>query len=312
MGILDICMEFLYLLEAIRCGVLDAVFSAITVLGEETAFMLVGMTVFWCIGKFEGYALLCTGFFGTLINQFLKIACRIPRPWVLDPEFTIVESAREAATGYSFPSGHTQNAVGTFGTLARWHKNRLVRGIMIALCVLVPFSRMYLGVHTPLDVGVSVVFAVILVLAAYPLFKKAEKSPAVMYAIIGTLVIMNIGYVLFVNLYPFPADIDPDNYASAIENGFTLLGCSAGLLVIYTLDHLWIKFETKAVWWAQILKVAGGMALILAAQTLLKTPLNALLGEHFGRTMRYFIMVLIGGALWPMTFKWFAKPGNKK
>ena len=72
-------MEFLYLLESLRCGILDAFFSIITILGEETAFMLVGMTVFWCVSKYEGYCLLCTGFFGTLINQFLKILCRNTR-----------------------------------------------------------------------------------------------------------------------------------------------------------------------------------------------------------------------------------------
>ncbi len=305
-------MEFLYLLESIRCGVLDTFFSLITILGEETAFMLVGMTVFWCIGKYEGYALLCTGFFGTIVNQFLKILCRIPRPWAIDPEFTIVESAREAATGYSFPSGHTQNAVGTFGTLARWHKSGLVRGIMIALCVLIPLSRMYLGVHTPLDVGVSILFATLLIFVAYPLFKKAEKSPAVMYGIIGTMLIMTVGYLLFVNLYPFPADVDADNYASALKNGYTMLGCIVGLVVIYTADLKWIKFETKAVWWAQILKVVGGMALVFVVKTFTKTPLNALLGEDFGRATRYFLMVLVGGAIWPMTFRWFAKLGAKK
>ncbi len=298
-------MEFLYLLESIRCGVLDTFFSLITILGEETAFMLFGMTVFWCVSKYEGYALLCTGFFGTIVNQFLKILCRIPRPWVLDPEFTIVESAREAATGYSFPSGHTQNAVGTFGTLARWHKG-LLRGVMLALCVLVPLSRMYLGVHTPLDVSVSIVFATLLVFVAYPLFKKAENSPKTMFAIIGTMLAMTVGYLLFVNFYPFP-DVDPHNYASALKNGYTMLGCIAGLIVIYIADLKWIKFETKAVWWAQILKVVGGMLLVFLAKTFLKTPLNALLGEDFGRAARYFIMVLIGGALWPMTFKWFSK-----
>ena len=47
------------------------------------------------------------GFFGTLVNQFLKLVCRVPRPWVRDPNFTIVEAARADATGYSFPSGHT-------------------------------------------------------------------------------------------------------------------------------------------------------------------------------------------------------------
>ena len=92
-------MSFLYLLESIRNPVLDFFFSLITYCGDEIVFMAVGMIVFWCVSKKEGYYLLCVGFLGTVINQFLKMVCRIPRPWVKDPNFTIVESAREAASG---------------------------------------------------------------------------------------------------------------------------------------------------------------------------------------------------------------------
>ena len=111
-------MSFLYWLESIRCPFLDAVMQAFTCFGEELAFLLLALTIFWCVSKEEGYYLLFVGFFGTVLNQFLKLLCRIPRPWVRDPSFTIVESARSGAGGYSFPSGHTQNAVGTLGGIA--------------------------------------------------------------------------------------------------------------------------------------------------------------------------------------------------
>ena len=120
-------MSFLYFLEGIRNPVLDFFFSLITYCGDEIVFMAVGMIVFWCFSKNEGYYLLCVGFLGTVINQFLKMVFRIPRPWVKDPNFTIVESAREAASGYSFPSGHTQSSVGLFGGVARWNKNKILR-----------------------------------------------------------------------------------------------------------------------------------------------------------------------------------------
>ena len=177
-------MPVLHFFESIRNPVLDALFSVITLCGEETVFMAVGMIVFWCVSKYQGYFLLCTGFAGTIINQFLKMLFRIPRPWVKDPSFTIVESAKEAAAGYSFPSGHTQTSVGLFGGLARWNTNRIIRIICISLCVLVPVSRMYLGVHTPQDVLVSVGLALALVFLACPLFKKAQDSPKTMYAIL--------------------------------------------------------------------------------------------------------------------------------
>ena len=111
-------MEFLYLLEKFRMPGLNELMLAVTTLGEETAFLVIGLIVFWCVDKQKGYYVMAAGFAGTMMSQIMKLSCRIPRPWVLDPQFSILEQAREAAAGYSFPSGHTQTAVGTFGCLA--------------------------------------------------------------------------------------------------------------------------------------------------------------------------------------------------
>ena len=161
-------MGVLYALESIRTPALDKIMSVITLLGGELFFMVIAVTVFWCVSKREGYYLMIVGFFGTVINQFLKILCCVPRPWIKDPDFTIVESARAEATGYSFPSGHTQNAIGLFGGMARWGGRRWVRLGLTVLALVIAFSRMYLGVHTPADVGVSLVLAAALVMGLYP------------------------------------------------------------------------------------------------------------------------------------------------
>ena len=97
-------MNLLYALESVRTPFWDAVFSAVTHLGEETVFMVAAILIFWCVSKQEGYYLLLMGFFGTVVNQFLKLLFRIPRPWVRDPDFTIVESARAQATGSPSPA----------------------------------------------------------------------------------------------------------------------------------------------------------------------------------------------------------------
>lgn len=169
-------MGFLRLLAAGRTAVLDGFFSGLTYFGSELAFMAAALLMFWCIDKRQGYYVFLVGAFGTICNQFLKLAFRIPRPWVLDPEFQIVEAARADATGYSFPSGHTQNIVGTTASLFACRKEKWVRIVCAVLMVLVPFSRMYLGVHTPLDVGVSFVLALALAAALYPAFRTEQTA----------------------------------------------------------------------------------------------------------------------------------------
>ncbi len=310
-------MSFLYFLEDLRNPVLDAFFSFITFFGDETIFMAVGMIVFWCVDKYKGYFILYIGFLGTALNQFLKILCRVPRPWVKDPDFTIIGSAEEGAGGYSFPSGHTQTAVGLYGGIARGASNKPLRIGMILLAALVGLSRMYLGVHTPADVLVSLAIATVLILVGYPLFQKAQQSPKVMYALLFSFLGMMVAYLIFVLRYPFPAEVYAENaienLVHARENGFTLLGCAVGLIVVYTADQKWLHFDTKAVWWAQILKVLGGLVLVVLAKELLRSPLEALCGGHLiARSLRYFIMVVIGGILWPMTFPFFAKLGKKQ
>ena len=305
-------MELLYWLESIRTPIGDTFFSLITHFGEETLFIIAGLLFFWCIDKMEGYFLLSVGLSGTVINQFLKLWFRIPRPWVKDPNFTIVESARAEATGYSFPSGHTQSSVGIFGGLARWNKTLWLRGISIALCVLVPLSRLYLGVHTPLDVGVSIVIALALVFGLYPLIRNAQNSSKTMRLLLASMTVLAVAYVLFIEFYPF-ADVDPTNFASGAKNAYTMLGCMLGVWVTYEVDSRYTNFETKAVWWAQLLKLLLGFALIMGIRAGLKTPLYTLTGGHyFADGIRYFIMVLFAGCIWPLSFRRFSLLGHKK
>ena len=112
--------------------------------------------------------------------------------------------------------------------------------------------------------------------------------------------------------YPFPADIDPHNMASGLKNAYTLLGSLLGLVAVYIVDENWLHFPTKAVWWVQVLKVAVGLALVLAVKSGLKAPLEALCGELAGRAVRYFLIVIVAGIVWPLSFRWLAGLGKKE
>lgn len=306
-------MDILYALEKIRTPFWNGVMSAVTQLGGEVIFIVAAVVVFWCVSKWEGYYLMTIAFCGTVLNQFLKLICRVPRPWVRDPNFTIVESARAEATGYSFPSGHTQNAIGLFGGMARWGGRRWVRIGLTALALVIAFSRMYLGVHTPADVGVSLVLAAALVLGLYPLMRRAQEKPRYMGYVLAAMLVVSGAFVVFVEAYGFSADTDAENLASGIGNAWKMLGAVAGMTLAWLLDRRYIHFETQAVWWVQAIKVAVGMALLLAIKSGLKAPLLALLGhEGLAGGVRYFLLVLVAGAVWPLVFRPMSKWGKGK
>ena len=303
-------MGFLYLLEKLRMPVLNEFMLAITTLGEETAFLVVALILFWCVDKQRGYYVLSVGFVGTLANQFLKLLLRIPRPWVLDENFTILEQAREAASGYSFPSGHTQSAVGTFGAIAYTAKSRRLRALCIAVAALVAFSRMYIGVHTPADVLTSVGIALLLIVILKPVVSRDQGKH--IPALLAVMLACSIGFLCYVELYPFPADVDAHNLQSGVKNAYTLLGCLVGLILVYYLDKTWLDFPVKAVWWAQIGKVLFGLVAVLVVKEGLRAPLDALFdGRMIARAVRYFLIVVMAGVIWPMSFTWFSKLGRK-
>jgi undecaprenyl-diphosphatase len=200
--------------------------------------------------------------------------------------------------------------VGTFGSIAYTAKNRIVKYLCVAICMPVPISRMYIGVHTPLDVTVAAAMAVLLVYFLKPV--AGENSKKLMPWMLGGMVVTSVAFWAFVEMFPFPADIDPHNYASGVSSAYKFLGAIIGFAVVYIVDEKWLHFEVKAVWWAQIIKVVVGFALVLAVKSGLKAPINALVGDSFGSAVRYFLIVVVAGILWPLSFKFFKGLGNKE
>lgn len=305
-------MQLLYVLEQLRTPAVTKALSALTYFGGVYGFMVLSIIIFWCIDKRCGYFMLSLGFLGTVINQFLKIIFRIPRPWVLDPSFEPVESAVADAGGFSFPSGHTQNVFATFGGVFAWTKKTWLKILCAVMIVLVAFSRMYLGVHTPLDVGVSVVIGIVLLLVLYPVFRDIDRHPNRFYGFLAVLAVLLAAFLLYSYLWPFPdwmyAEEHVVNLIEARHNASILTGALAALTIAYTLDLRRTRFDTKAIWWAQILKVVIGLVVTLA----LIEGTKAVLGKSDLVTgLRYFLGVLFAAGVWPMTFGWFGRLGKK-
>lgn len=304
-------MEFLSFLEGIRMPWLTEVMLLITSFGEELLFMGVAMLILWCVDKYQGFYMLSIGFIGIQLNQLLKVLFRVPRPWVRDPQFTAVPEAVPQATGYSFPSGHTQNAVGTFGCIARWTSNRWVKIVCWALALAVAFSRMYLGVHTPADVLVSLVIAAVLVFALYPLFRKAKENPRYVRMLLYGMLVWSVAQIVFMEVFPFPADADAEQLYHGLENAYKIAGAAVGFSVAFELDQRYIRFETSAVWWAQLIKLVAGLGLALGVKELGYLVFGAIPYAPIVKLLAYLLMVLFAGCVWPLTFRWFSAMGKR-
>lgn len=252
---------------------------------------------------------MAVGFIGTMANQFMKMWFRIPRPWDRSMPVKPVEAAKADAGGYSFPSGHTQTSVGSFGSIAASSRKRWGQILCIALAMLVGFSRMYLGVHTPADVLVGAAMALVLVFVVKPvIYKGGDKG---MKWLIAVMLAMSLGLLVFVELNPLDFAADDVNYLSGMKNAYTMIGCLTGVAVVYLAEKKYVRFETAACWWAQILKAVLGLLLVLAVKEGMRAPLEAILPLYPARAVRYFLIVVVAGLLWPLSFRVFGKLGKK-
>lgn len=172
--------------------------------------------------------------------------------------------------------------------------------------MLVPFSRLYLGVHTPLDVGVSIIIALTLIFVIYPLI-NIENEKGIRILLISTS-LLSVLLLLFVSLYKFPDNVDIANLESGTKNAYKMLGCSLGILLAFEIDKRFINFDTSAVLGAQFLKFIIGLIPVLIIKEGLRAPLQLIFNGHFmADGIRYFILVLFAGCIWPLTFKYFSK-----
>lgn len=309
-------MDFLRLLASIRTPFFDTLMAGVTYFGSEVAFMAAALLLFWCVDKKQGYYVFLVGAFGTVCNQFLKLACRVPRPWVLDPEFRIVEAARADATGYSFPSGHTQNIVGTTASVFACRREKWVRAVCVVLMLLVPFSRMYLGVHTPLDVSVGFVTALALAAALYPAFRSDARAKTWTPRLLGAMLVFCAAFLVYAvwqSRCDWPAESEAlMNVEHGLKNAYTMAGAVLGFIVVYLADEKKLHFDVRAPLLGQIMKLVPGLGLIIGIKAGLKPLTTAIFnGSQAESLVRYFIIVIFAGIVWPLTFPLFAKLGGK-
>ena len=304
------CMELLYFLEKLRSPVLDRLCILLSMLGEETVFLTVGLILLWCVDKQWGYRYMMCGFFSSGLSRLLKGTLQVPRPFTADPSFSFVSAAEDGAPGYSLPSGHSMTAATVFGIPLCMAKRWWFRALCVLAIAGVAFARMELGVHTLTDciAGIGLGFGVILILNAV-----YDRIHGDLNRLTLLTLLMMAGMAAVIALLTFaPHSAHYVDYAqeSCIKKTWVALGCMAGVSVSYLTDRLYTHYDTKAVWWVQVIKVAAGVGLLLAVQAGINAVVSRLAGQALYKAgLTYFLTIAIVGSCYPMSFRWLAASG---
>lgn len=315
-------MDFLHSLATIRTPFLNVLMTAISYLGHEIIPVVVICIFYWCVSKKLAHKMAFSFFFSGLLCQGLKLVCRIDRPWNLDGSFHEVASARGSATGYSFPSGHTQAATSLYSTIALFFKKRWVKLICILLIVLIGFSRMYLGVHTFLDVGVAFALTAAVSVAVFFLYDRIYGKKGALEIITALMILVSAGLliydvVLITNGTMDPAKFPPidgremtvaEVYRQYFADSIKTSGAGMAFAIGYFIERKFIDFsvETSGIK-PQIIKTVCGVVPAIGAYLGLKVLFNAIFTDIplmiFGDFIRYFLLVFWIIAVYPAIFK---------
>lgn len=201
-------IDFLLFLQNLRMGhfeCFDKFFLSVTIFGEYWLPTLICAIVYWCIDFKAGTYLFSLEGINVLISHLLKMIACVYRPWVLSDKIHPSELAVPFAKGYSCPSGHSAMSSSVLGGVAYLQRKKIpVCLLFICLILLVGFSRMWLGVHTPQDVLSGFAIGLILIFSVNRIINWAEKNVnryLYIAGIINILSVLALVYISFFNTY---------------------------------------------------------------------------------------------------------------
>lgn len=231
-------ISVLQFLSNIRSPLLNKVFEIITISTETVILLLVMAIVYWCFDKKLGQKLGFVLLLSMTTNGFVKNLVKASRPF----ERGVVEPLRKhTATGYSFPSGHTQAATTFWVVWMAYINKKWLYYIGIIIIALIGLSRIYLGVHWPIDVMAGIGFGILSVIVGQYIFERINSLE-------GKILLLGGWLLLFSTMFlKFDAD-----YIKAI-------GGMTGFLIGYWLEQRYIGFSTKASFKIQIIKAVTGI-----------------------------------------------------
>ncbi len=309
-------IQYLLWLQELRNatgGVFDEFFNALSKVAVDLMPFL-PFVIFWCVDRKWGYRFILTLGIGDLLNGIIKLTVCAYRPWIRSDLIEPAGDSKVAATGYSFPSGHTTEATAVYGTTVAWqYKKRkwlaVLCGVLIALT---GFSRNFLGVHTPQDVvvGFSVTLIIMLVVGYGQRKMDGDDRKLDILSIIGLLTV--IATLIYIMVKPYPMDyvdgallVDP---GKMMNDTFKACGAFAGFLAGSYVERHYIHYEIPE--GAKNLPILGFVGFLIAfawKEFFAPATIVLALGGHWGNFIGRGIMWFFVIAIWPVVIKKYAE-----
>ena len=270
-------LEILRHIQSIANPFFDFLFQLITICGEQIVLISIISIIYWALYKKFGEYIAYSVLTSVLLNNAIKDIFKMKRPIGEEGIRTLRE---QTATGYSFPSGHTQSASSFYGSMAIYLKNRVMYIIATVMIILIGFSRLYLGVHYPKDVIVGGILGVLTSLICYKLYNRVENK----------MLLYVVTFAIFIPALTFAHSAD------FIKGMGTYLGFIIGIYI----EKRYVNFSTEGNTGNKIIRVLLGIVILLVLQLGLKVILPS--GTIFS-FIRYALISLIGIGVYPMIFK---------
>ena len=312
-------IQYLLWLQEIRNatgGMFDELFNALSKFAVDLLPFL-PFVIFWGVDKKWGYFFLTTHWTGELVNGLIKLTVCAYRPWIRSDLIEPAGDSKVAATGYSFPSGHTRTATTIYGSVVVWQKDKrrwlaILCGILI---LLTGFSRNFLGVHTPQDVIVGFLESILIIYVVSVASRKIDGNEKVLdiLTLVGILVI--IASLAYIQLKPYPMDYDASGALlvdpqKMMNDCFKACGALLGFLIGSYIERHYIHYEIPVGAKELPMLVCVGAAIAFAwKETFAPATIIAAAGSHWGNLIARAIMLLFAMCIWPLVIRKECKIG---
>ena len=275
-------------LQNLRTGFLNTFFEAITTFGEDTILVLLIISLWFAYDKHLARKIFFVTAISLSINSIVKNILRIPRPFSTG-KITCVRP--DTATGYAFPSGHTQGFATWSTTLSLTIRKKWFSHITGILIICVAFSRLFLGAHYPSDVICGGVLGVLLARIGNKLCDKVADKKKLYLITIGILTPFAIIFFLF---------NDP-----LFEDFYKFYGILSGLFAAVTFEEKYAPINYGVSWQKKLIRIiTAALLAMLIEEGINLEPLYSNLKNYFILDfLKHFLLVFAVFGLCPLIFK---------